>query len=216
MAHRGVLFLDELPEFERRALEALREPLETGEIRISRAAASHVFPARFQLIAAMNPCPCGHFEDTQKACTCSHQTVTRYQKRISGPMLDRIDIHIEVPKVEFDKLTGDRTGEASVDIQCRVENAREHQRGRFMNNNLVCNADMGPREVQQYCDPGDEGISLLRQAMKQLNLTARGYHRVLKLARTIADLSGVDQIIPSHLAEALQYRPRRWVEAGHL
>ena len=216
LAHRGVLFLDELPEFGRQVLEVLRQPLEDKMVTISRARGSLSFPANFMLVAAMNPCPCGYYGDNERDCTCTLSTITRYQKRISGPLLDRIDIHIEVPKVEFDKLTGDRTGEASVDIQCRVENAREHQRARFTNSSFVCNADMGPREVQQYCDPGEEGISLLRQAMKQLNLTARGYHRVLKLARTIADLSGVDQIIPSHLAEALQYRPRRWVEAGHL
>jgi len=216
LAHRGVLFLDELPEFGRQVLEVLRQPLEDKLVTISRARGSLSFPANFMLVAAMNPCPCGYYGDTERDCTCTLSTITRYQKRISGPLLDRIDIHIEVPKVEFDKLTGERTGEASAEIQARVENAREQQRGRFMNSNLVCNADMGPREVTLYCDPGKEGVNLLRQAMKQLNLTARGYHRVLKLARTIADLSSDDQLEPSHLAEALQYRPRRWIEAGQI
>jgi magnesium chelatase family protein len=166
------------------------------------------------LVAAMNPCPCGYFGDEERDCSCTMSTITRYQKRISGPLLDRIDIHLEVPKVEFDKLTGDRTGEDSSTIRERVEVARQAQRKRLEESSLICNADMGPREVQNFCDPGQDGLQLLRQAMKQLNLTARGYHRVLKLSRTIADLDGESLIQPAHLAEALQYRPRRWMEIG--
>ncbi len=210
LAHRGVLFLDELPEFGRQVLEVLRQPLEDKVVTISRARGSLSFPANFMLVAAMNPCPCGYYGDTDRDCSCTMATITRYQKRISGPLLDRIDIHIEVPKVDFDKLTGTCTGEDSRTIQGRVEKAREHQRERFNDSPLVCNADMGPREVRQYCDPGPEGLALLRQAVKQLSLTARGYHRVLKLARTIADLAGDEEIHPQQLAEALQYRPRRW------
>jgi magnesium chelatase family protein len=212
LAHRGVLFLDELPEFGRRVLEVLRQPLEDKLVTISRARGSLSFPANFMLVAAMNPCPCGYFGDNERNCTCTMGTITRYQKRISGPLLDRIDIHIEVPKVDFEKLTGTRTGEESSIIQRRVEEARENQLIRFQSSSQVCNADMGPGEVRQYCDPGPGGLNLLRQAMKKLNLTARGYHRVLKLSRTIADLAGEENIQPANLAEALQYRPRRWME----
>ncbi|MEW6568974.1 MAG: YifB family Mg chelatase-like AAA ATPase [Chloroflexota bacterium] len=210
LAHRGVLFLDELPEFGMRVLEVLRQPLEDKVVTISRARGSHSFPANFMLVAAMNPCPCGHFGDPTKECTCSPSTVTRYQKRISGPLLDRIDIHVEVPRVEFEKLTDDRAGEPSTAVRGRVEAARERQRARFQQTEIMCNADMGPGEVRRFCVLDEAGRMLVRQAMAQLQLTARAFHRVLKLARTIADLAGQESIVPAQLAEALQYRPRRW------
>ena len=210
LAHRGVLFLDELPEFGQRALEVLRQPLE-GErtVTISRAQGSLTFPANFMLIAAMNPCPCGYFGDPVKECTCSMALINRYQKRVSGPLLDRIDIHIEVPKVDYEKLTSDRLGEPSAAIRDRVERAREVQRKRFAGTELSCNADMGPAEVREFCPIDEAGKSLLKAAMQQLGMSARAYHRVLKLARTIADLAGSEKIETPHLAEALQYRPRR-------
>jgi len=217
LAHRGVLFLDELPEFSHRVLEVMRQPLEDKRVTISRATGSLTFPANFMLVAAMNPCPCGYYGDPVKECTCSPSMITRYRKRISGPLLDRIDIHVEVPRVEYDKLADDRLGEPSADIRARVERARELQRQRFAgrlggaegNVPLLCNADMGPGEVREHCPLDDAGKSLLRAAMTQLGMSARAFHRILKLARTIADLEGTQDIQTHHLAEAIQYRPRR-------
>ncbi len=219
LAHRGVLFLDELPEFGMRVLEVMRQPIEDKVVTISRAQGSLTFPANFQLIAAMNPCPCGYYGDPLKPCTCSQSTVTKYQKRISGPLLDRIDIHIEVPRVEYEKLSDQRMGERSQAIQGRVEAARERQRERFaapmetknaasLQDHLTSNADMRPAEVRQFCQLDDTCRALMRTAMNQLQLSARAYHRVLKLSRTIADLAGSKAIQPQHLAEALQYRPK--------
>ncbi|MBM3123620.1 MAG: YifB family Mg chelatase-like AAA ATPase [Chloroflexi bacterium] len=213
LAHRGVLFLDEFPEFGTRVLEVMRQPMEDKVVTISRAKGSLTFSANFQLIAAMNPCPCGYYGDALKPCTCAPAMVTKYQKRISGPLLDRIDIHIEVPRVDYEKLSGDRLGESSTNIRARIQAARNIQRNRFTNpdsrsSDIVCNADMRVAEVRRFCKLGDEGQSLMRSAMAQLNLSARGYHRILKLARTIADLAGSEEIQSTHLAEALQYRPK--------
>ncbi|NOY98590.1 MAG: YifB family Mg chelatase-like AAA ATPase [Chloroflexi bacterium] len=210
LAHRGVLFLDEFPEFGTRVLEVMRQPLEDKQVTISRAQGSLTFPANFQLVAAMNPCPCGYAGDPVKACTCSHSVVTRYQKRISGPMLDRIDIHIEVPRVDYEKLSSDRLGETSAAIRERVESARQRQRERFAgaSNDVLSNADMRPAEIRRFCQLDETGQGLVRSAMSQLQLSARAYHRILKLARTIADLAGEETIQSAHLAEALQYRPK--------
>ena len=212
LAHRGVLFLDELPEFGTRNLETLRQPLEDHVVVISRAAGTLTFPANFMLIGAMNPCPCGYFGDPVRECTCSMRVISRYQKRISGPLLDRVDIHVGVPRVEYDKLSDDRFGEPSAAIRERVEAARQRQRERFAGSErLLSNADMGPAEVREVCQLDDAGKGLLRAAMQQLHLSARAYHRILKLARTIADLAGSEKIETPHLAEAIQYRPRRQV-----
>ncbi|HLO18092.1 MAG TPA: YifB family Mg chelatase-like AAA ATPase [Anaerolineales bacterium] len=216
LAHRGVLFLDEFPEFGTRVLEVMRQPMEDKVVTISRAKGSLTFSANFQLIAAMNPCPCGYYGDSQKPCSCAPALVTKYQKRISGPLLDRIDIHIEVPRVDYEKLSGDRLGESSACIRQRVQAARNIQRVRFTNHqftnsqspDIVCNADMRVGEIRQYCKVQEEGQRLMRSAMTQLNLSARAYHRILKLARTIADLAGCEDIQSVHLAEALQYRPK--------
>jgi magnesium chelatase family protein len=213
LAHRGVLFLDEFPEFGTRVLEVMRQPMEDKVVTISRAQGSLTFLANFQLVAAMNPCPCGYYGDPVKACTCAPSSVTKYQKRISGPMLDRIDIHIEVPRVDYEKLSADRMGESSETIRKRVQAARDIQHARFSKLDtrspaVMCNADMRLAEIRQFCKLDEAGDNLIRTAMSQLNLTARSYHRVLKLARTIADLDNSEQIRAVHLAEALQYRPR--------
>ena len=210
LSHRGVLFLDELPEFPHSVLESIRQPMEDGVVTVSRAQGTVTFPANFMLVAAMNPCPCGFYGDPTKHCSCSPSTVTRYQHRISGPLLDRIDIFVDVPRVEYEKLTEDATAEPSEAVRERVETSRGRQRLRFSESRLVCNAEMGPLEVREFCQrPLEDGAqSLLRMAMNQLSLSARSFHRVLKLARTIADLSGSEVILTSHLAEALQYRQR--------
>lgn len=208
LAHRGVLFLDELPEFSARVLDVMRQPMEDKVVTISRASGSLTFPANFMLVAAMNPCPCGYFQDNLKPCTCSNSMITNYQKRISGPLMDRIDIHVQVPRVDYQKLSSNRQGETSSLIQARVESARQRQLNRLEKDGIVCNADMVPSQIRQYCTLDDTCQNLMRIAMKQMNLSARGYHRVLKLARTIADLTDSEVIQQTHLAEALQYRPK--------
>jgi magnesium chelatase family protein len=202
LAHRGVLFLDELPEFDRKVLEVLREPLESGQITISRAARQADYPARFQLIAAMNPCPCGYLGHASGKCRCSPDHVARYQDKISGPLLDRIDMQIQVGSLEQDELMRQSDGESSEAISARVERAFTLQLARQdKTNNLL-----STKEIDAYCMPDAAGEKLLRSAMTRLNWSARAYHRVLKVARTIADLAGADRIAQPHIAEAIQYR----------
>jgi len=208
LAHRGVLFLDEFPEFNSRTLEVMRQPMEDKVVTISRAAGSLSFPANFQLIAAMNPCPCGYFGDPVRQCTCAPSTITRYQHRISGPLMDRIDIQIHVPRVDYEKLTDKRDGEPSADIRARVEASRQIQLKRFAGLDIHANADMRPAQVTEFCVLEEGAEKLMRSAMRQMQLTARAYHRVLKLSRTIADLAGEDMIQIPHLAEALNYRTK--------
>jgi magnesium chelatase family protein len=203
LAHNGVLFLDELPEFDRHVLEVLREPLEAGAITISRAARQAEFPARFQLIAAMNPCPCGYLGDPIGSCRCTADQVQRYRARISGPLLDRLDLHVLVPRVEFRSLREPSGGgEASAEVAARVLRARELQ----IERQGGCNANLNNAEVERHCTPNTPGLAVLERAMKHFGLTARGYHRVLKVARTIADMSGRAQIEAAHIREALALR----------
>jgi magnesium chelatase family protein len=210
LSHRGVLFLDELPEFGHAVLEVMRQPLEDRLVTISRAQGTITFPANFMLVAAMNPCPCGYYGDAARACTCSDGGVARYQRRISGPLLDRIDIFVEVPRVDFEKLSSDSPAETSEGVRTRVESARVLQEYRFSESRLTCNAEMTAVEVREFCQNAldDSARSLLRLAMDQLSFSARSFHRILKLARTIADLDAASIIESRHLAEALQYRQR--------
>ena len=208
LAHRGVLFLDELPEFSTQTLEVLRQPMEDKLVTLARASGTITFPANVSLVAAMNPCPCGYFGDLARACTCSSSNVTRYQKRISGPLLDRIDIHLDVLRVDYEQLADRRSGESSCDVRARVEKAREIQGDRYAGTELRTNADMGPGEVQQFVRLDTSGEQLMSAAVRQLGLSARAYHRVLKLSRTISDLEGSSTVETQHVAEALQYRPR--------
>ncbi len=207
-AHRGVLFLDEIPEFPSNMLDMLRQPLESGAVTISRASGSLTFPAQFLLIGAMNPCPCGWYGDPVRTCTCNPAIVTRYQRKLSGPLLDRIDIHVEVPRVDYDKLTEDRRGESSAIVRQRVVSARRIQQERFAALPFNTNAEIGPRHVREFCSLQTEAQNLMKTAMDRMHLTARSFHRVLKLARTIADMDEAETIAVQHLAEALQYRPK--------
>lgn len=209
LAHRGVLFVDEIVEMNPRTLEVMRQPIEDKIVTISRAQGSMTFPANFLLIGAMNPCPCGYFGDSTRACTCSPTMISRYQGRLSGPLLDRIDLHVDVPRVEYDRLMSDERGEPSAAVRGRVESARDHQRKRFEGRaGLYANADMGVSDIQQLCYLAPEAKQLLDVSTKRLQLSARSYHRVIKLSRTIADLEDSRRIEVAHVAEALQYRPR--------
>jgi magnesium chelatase family protein len=207
LAHHGVLFMDELPEFRRNVLEVLRQPLEDAEVTISRAALSLTYPARFMLAAAMNPCPCGYHGDAQRKCSCPPQAVQRYLARVSGPLLDRIDLHVEVPAVGYRDLSDGRSGEASAVIRERVIRARERQRERFARlPGIHVNAHMRAREIRDFCRVGEAEDALLRTAISRLGFSARAYHRVLKIALTLADLDGAAEIGTAHVAEAIQYR----------
>lgn len=211
LAHRGVLFLDELPEFPRHVLENLRQPLEDGVITISRAQGSLTFPARFMLVSSQNPCPCGFYSDGEKPCVCTPLQIDKYQKKISGPLLDRLDLFVEVPRLKFAKLAEENPEqtENSATIRARVQSAKEIQNQRFQNTAWQTNAEMGPKEIQKYCSLDTASTDLLRAAVTQMRLSARAYHRLLKVSRTIADLSGAEKIQVNHLAEALQYRAKQ-------
>ncbi|ACL25185.1 YifB family Mg chelatase-like AAA ATPase [Chloroflexus aggregans] len=209
LAHRGILFLDELPEFGHR-LEVLRQPLEDRIVTLSRAQGSITYPAAFMLVAAQNPCPCGWHGDPERTCTCSPTLVNRYQRRVSGPLLDRIDLHIEAPRIKYDKLSSLAAGETSAAVRERVIFARNRQTERLRQHpHCRSNADLGPAEIRAFCALDNAGQSLLKSAVQRLNLSARSYHRILRLARTIADLAGANQIAAVHVAEAIQYRPRQ-------
>lgn len=206
LAHRGVLFLDEFPEFPRSVLEALREPLEEGKIHVSRVAGSLWFPARVTLVAAMNPCPCGYFTDRERQCICSPQAIVRYQKRLSGPLLDRIDLHVHVPRIAFEAFHGREGRETSAAARLRVLAARTKQSSRFGTEGKT-NRDLRPRDLEGLAARDEESVDLLKRAVHDLHLSVRAYHRVLKVSRTIADLDGSEHVHARHVAEALQFRP---------
>jgi magnesium chelatase family protein len=206
LAHNGVLFLDELPEFKRNVLEVMRQPLEDGNITVSRALGSINYPASFMLVAAMNPCPCGFLTDPQKECVCTPAQVQRYRSRVSGPLLDRIDIQVEVPTLRYQELASKDAGEPSAAIRQRVNRARAVQLARFPKRNIHANAQMGSRDIRRYCVINEDAEKLLENAINRLGLSARAYSRVLKVGRTIADIAGSEEIESAHIAEAIQYR----------
>jgi magnesium chelatase family protein len=206
LAHNGVLFLDELPEFSADVLESLRQPLEDGQVTISRAAASTTYPCRFMLVCAMNPCRCGWYGHPSGRCTCSPNAVRRYHDRLSGPLLDRIDMHIHVPALEYSELRADTTAEPSEAIRKRVNRARLIQRRRYQDTGVQCNAQIGPKHLSEFCRLDTAGEKLMKNAYDRLGLTARSHDRILRVARTIADLAGSAAITRTHLAEAIQYR----------
>jgi len=208
LAHRGTLFIDEFPEVHRDILESLRQPLEDGVVNVARSKANYTFPARFILVAAMNPCPCGYANDPEKECTCTQNQVNRYQRKVSGPILDRIDLYVEVPHVKYEKLTDENIEGSSKEIRERVEKARKIQAERFVNDNVTTNSEMNIPLIKKHCKTSTEGDRLLKNAVNNLHMSARGFHRILKLSRTIADLEELENITASHIAEALQYRPK--------
>ena len=206
LAHCGVLFLDELPEFHRDSLEALRQPLEDGYIRVSRIKKSFIFPASFMLVCAMNPCPCGYYTDPKKTCHCNPNKIANYIGKISGPLLDRIDIHIEIPAVKYKELTEVKDAELSAAIKARVEKTRAIQRERFKEDKIFSNTQMNTKLIKKYCVLENEARELLKMAMTELGLSARAYDKILKVSRTISDLAGSDTIQAEHISEAIQYR----------
>lgn len=207
LAHNGVLFLDELPEYKRTVLEVMRQPLEDRCVTISRAKFSVDYPAGFMLVAAMNPCPCGYYNHPEKECVCGPGVVQRYLNKISGPLLDRIDLHVEVTPVSFDELAHDIPSEGSKEIRKRVEETRELQQSRYgIRSGIHCNAQMSKKELDSFCQIDDSGRSILKNAMDRMGLSARAYDRILKVARTIADIDRSEVIQPNHLAEAIQFR----------
>ena len=211
LAHNGVLFLDELPEFQKDVLEVLRQPLEDGVVQISRASGSVVYPSRFMLVAAMNPCKCGWYGHPSGRCRCSPAAVERYQSRLSGPLLDRIDLFVEVEALEFDTISQRQTGENSADIRARVNAARALQTARYGPDGPKNNTQMGQKELQNWCKLDEKGLDIMRRSFEKLGLTARSYDRILRVARTIADLDGSENVTAVHLAEALQYRPPEYL-----
>ena len=206
LAHNGVLFLDELPEFKKHVLEVLRQPLEDMRVTIARAASTLTYPASFMLVAAMNPCPCGYLGDPKHACRCTYPQIHRYRAKISGPLLDRIDIHVDVPAVPHAHLLQDAQAEPSAAIRARVARARAVQSARFARSKIFCNAKMSSRLLRTHCRTDDDSRRLLESAIEKLGLSARAYNRVLKIARTIADLEGAADIAANHISEAIQYR----------
>jgi len=208
LAHRGVLFMDEFPEFNRDVLEGLRQPIESGNITIRRAKASLTLPASFMLVVAANPCPCGHLNDPENPCTCTNSQIAKYKRKLSGPLMDRIDIFVEVPQVKYKKLTREETSSQNQETRRKVEKARKIQKQRFQNNQIFTNSEMNIPQIKKYCSHGPTSKSLLKKYVDSGKLSARGYHRVLKVARTIADLEGKKNISKDHIAESLMYRIR--------
>lgn len=208
LAHRGVLYLDEFPEFDRHVLEALRQPLEDGVVTVSRAKGTISFPAKFMLIATMNPCPCGFLNDSKKQCVCTPYQIQKYRRKLSGPLLDRIDLHVHVPRVKYEKLSSEAVAEPSAVVRERITEARRIQKNRFRTLGINSNSEMRLKHIKEFCPVAEESRALMKLAMERYGLSARGYHRVLKVGRTIADLAGSSEILPDHLSEALQFRPQ--------